>query len=91
MRRKNSIGWFVVAVIIGAVIGTTLGEVVGFLLPDSVVKEFFLRSASFGTNLENPPTLNLGIIALAFGLKFKINAIGVIGIIVAAYILRWYT
>ncbi len=90
MRHKYSIGWFLVAVFVGAVIGTALGEIIGLLLPESVAKEFFLRAATFGTNPENPPTLNLGIIMLTLGIGFKINAIGVIGIIVSAYVVRWY-
>ncbi len=90
MRHRFSIGWFVVAVIVGAIIGTALGEVIGLLLPESVAKQFFLRAATFGTDPENPPTLNLGIIILTLGFGIKINAIGVIGIIVSAYIVRWY-
>ncbi len=90
MRYKLSLGWFLIAVIVGAIIGTALGEVIGLLLPDSVAKEFFLRAATFGTNLEHPPMINLGILILTLGISFKINAIGVIGIIVSAYVVRWY-
>ncbi len=88
MRLKFSVGWFIFAIILGALIGSALGEAIGIVLPDSVVKEFFLRSASFGMG---PTTLNLALFTLTFGFTFKLNVIGVIGIFLATYIFRWYT
>lgn len=88
MRQKFSVGWFVFAVILGALIGSALGEAIGVVLPGGVVKEFFLRSASFGFG---PATLNLALFTLTFGFTFKLNVIGVIGIFLATYIFRWYT
>ena len=87
MRRRLSIGWVLLAVILGALMGSALGEVIGLILPDGVVKEFFLRSISFGID---PTPINLVIITVTFGFTFKLNIIGVIGIIIAAYIFRWY-
>ncbi len=87
MRRRLSIGWVLLAVILGAVMGSALGEVIGLVLPEGVVKQFFLRAATFGIN---PTTINLVIITLTLGFTFKLNIIGIIGIILAAYIFRWY-
>ncbi len=87
MRRRLSIGWVLLAVILGAVMGSALGEVIGLVLPEGVVKQFFLRAATFGIN---PTTINLVIITLTLGFTFKLNIIGFIGIILAAYIFRWY-
>lgn len=87
MLQKRSLGFILIIIFIGALIGTALGEILGLLLPQGVVREFFLRSANpiFG-----PATLNLGLFTITFGFSFKFNIIGIIGVIVAAYILRWF-
>jgi hypothetical protein len=84
--RKKSIGWIFVVILIGAFIGTALGEVLGLILPEGVVKEFFLRSATFGLG---PGTLNLVIFTFTLGFSFKINVISVLGVVIIAYFLRW--
>ncbi|MFZ0392081.1 MAG: DUF4321 domain-containing protein [Calditrichia bacterium] len=84
--RKKSIGWILVIILLGALIGSALGEVLALVLPAGVVKEFFLRAAVLGVG---PATLNLIIFTLTLGFHIKINVIGVIGIILAAYFLRW--
>ena len=84
--RKKSIGWILVIILLGALIGTTLGEVLALILPQGVVKDFFLRSAEFSVG---PATLNLVILTFTFGFSIKMNVISVIGIGIAAYLLRW--
>lgn len=87
MRQRLSIGWVILAIIIGALMGSAIGEVIGLILPDGVVKDFFLRSISFGFG---PANINLVIVSFTIGFNFSLNVIGVIGIIIAAYIFRWY-
>lgn len=87
MRHRLSIGWVLLAVILGALMGSALGEVIGLVLPDGVVKEFFLKAVTFGIA---PTTINLAIITFTLGFTFKLNIIGIIGIILAVYIFRWY-
>ncbi len=85
MNRKNF--WTIILIIfLGALIGSALGELVAYLIPAGVVKEFFLKSAvaQFG-----PATLNLVILTFTLGFSFKLNVIGIIGIIIAAYLLKW--
>ena len=87
MKRRLSIGWVIFAVVLGALMGSALGEVIGLILPDGVVREFFLRSVSFGIN---PTLVNLVVVNFTIGFTFNLNIIGIIGIILAAYIFRWY-
>ena len=85
MNRKNI--WTILLILfLGALIGSALGELLAYLIPAGVVKEFFLKSAvaRFG-----PATLNLVILTFTLGFSFKLNVIGIIGIIIAAYILKW--
>ena len=85
MRKKN-IGLILVIILLGALMGSALGEVLGLILPEGVVKEFFLRSAEFSLG---PAAVNLLILSFTLGFSFKINIIGVIGIALASYFLRW--
>jgi uncharacterized membrane protein len=85
--RKKKIGFLIVVIIVGALIGSALGEVLGLVLPDGVVKDFFLKSvqADFG-----PATVNIILLTFTVGIGFKVNIAGVIGILIAAYALRWF-
>ncbi|HHJ53167.1 MAG TPA: DUF4321 domain-containing protein [Caldithrix abyssi] len=84
--RKRGI-WFILAVVlIGGLIGSAMGEVLAYLIPEGVVKQFFLKSIT--THL-GPGTLDIAILSITLGFAMKINIMGVIGIIIAAYILKW--
>lgn len=85
--RKRPLGIIVVFLILGAIIGSALGNLLALLLPDGVVKQFFIRSATIGFD---PVTLNLGFLSFTLGFKFILNVIGVVSIAFAAYLLRWY-
>lgn len=85
--RGRSFGFILLILILGAIIGTALGELIGFLLPEGVVEQFFLRSALFGFE---PFTVNLEVFTFTVGFTFKLNIVGIIGIAFTAYILRWY-
>ena len=85
--KKKSLGYWIIVFIIGAMIGSALGEIIAYLLPSGVVKQFFLKSllsASIG-----PGTLNIIIISLTIGFSINLNVMGLIGMFIAAYILRW--
>jgi len=84
--RKKSLGFYLVVLVLGAVIGTVLGDVLGLILPEGVVKQFFLKSASFSVG---PAPLDLRVISLTLGFALHINFTGVLGIIIIAYLLRW--
>lgn len=84
--RKKSPAFIILVIVIGALIGSALGEIIAYVIPGGVVKDFFLKSvsASFG-----PGTINIIILTFTLGFSLKLNIIGVFGIFIAAYILRW--
>ena len=84
--RKKSTAFIIFIVILGALIGTALGEVIGILVPAGVVQDFFLKSASASAG---PATLDIILLTITLGFSFKINITGVIGVLIAAYALRW--
>lgn len=85
--RKISIRMLILFLFLGAIIGSALGKLVAFILPEGVVKQFFIRSATIGFK---PVTVNLGLINFTFGFEFILNVMGVVAIAFAAYLLRWY-
>jgi hypothetical protein len=86
VRSKRSL-WFIAMVLfLGAVLGTLLGEVIGLILPAGVVKNFFMNGRDLGFA---PFKLDVMLFSITFGLTFKVNVVGGIGIFVAAYLLRW--
>jgi hypothetical protein len=87
MKQKKSPGAILLILIFGALIGTTVGEVIGLILPDGVIRDFFIESIERGFE---PYPLKLDIINITLGLTIKLNIVSVLGIALAAYILRWY-
>ena len=92
---KRSIALIVLGLFTGAVIGGALGNLLGLLLPDGVVKDFFLTSVSFDLGgLVGKETgviiLDLKIITLKFGLAMNMNFTSIIGLTTAYYILRYF-
>ena len=72
---------------LGAIVGTLIGEILGFILPEGVVKQFFLLSKTLSVG---PGTLNIIMLQLTLGLSITLNVISLIGIAIAYYLLRWW-
>lgn len=85
---KKSLGTVVLTLVLGVLIGAIISEVIGLFLGEGTVAEqLFVRYVSFGLDTVH---LNLVIIDLTFGLQIHFNLMSVIGVFVAAQILRWY-
>jgi len=82
---SRSTALVVLVVVAGLLVGSLLGELLGGLTSGSV-REFFTKGPSIG--LTSPATLDLRFLALTFGLVFKVNVVGVLGIVIAAFALR---
>lgn len=85
--RRLKFGVLIFIIFLGLLMGSALGELIGFLLPDGVVKSFFLASIDAGIE---PMEINLNIIKFTLGFMFKLNAVGILGIAIASYMLKWY-
>ncbi len=85
--RRRGLGYYALLLVMGSVIGSVVGDAINAVLPESVVKQFFLRHLvdfSFG-----PATVNLNVVSFTLGFSLNINIIGVLGIVIIAYLLRW--
>jgi len=95
MSEKRSIKILLTILFLGAMVGTLIGELLGYFLPEGVVKQFFLQSAEFSLGgllgAENDAiSLDLGVFAIIFGLRLKLNFASLIGLATAYYFLRYF-
>ncbi|MAS39565.1 MAG: hypothetical protein CMG16_00070 [Candidatus Marinimicrobia bacterium] len=76
----------------GAIIGTLIGNVISFLLPDgSAVKQFFLISYDFNFgSMDSNHLIDLGVIVVDFGFILKFNVCSIIGFGIAYYLLKYF-
>ncbi len=80
--------WFVLVVIlIGSAVATALSQFIGLVIPDGVVKEFFLTTLPLGWD---PFTFNLQIITFTIGFAVDISVISLLGMAIAWYFLRYF-
>jgi len=94
MNNKRKISILVLILFFGLIIGTLFGDFIAFLLPDGVVKNFFLQSIhlSFSNFLgkDDYIFLDLGALGLIFGFKLKLNFASIIGLSISYYFLRYF-
>jgi energy-converting hydrogenase Eha subunit E len=85
MVARRNIGLIVLAVLIGAVIGSVLAHFLGGLFPAGPVKDFFFKPLQIGIP---QLALNLGFLTLNFGFTLAITTFTVIIVILALYLLH---
>ena len=84
--QKRQIHIIALSLFVGALFGGVVGNLFALILPESVVKDFFLTSITFDLGVV---IIDLKVIVLKFGLSMNFNFTSVIGIAVAYYILRY--
>ena len=92
--QKRKIHIIVISLFIGSIFGGVFGNIFSLVLPESVVKDFFLTSINFDLgglvgSESGVIIINLKVIVLKFGLSMSFNFTSVIGIAIAYYILRY--
>ena len=95
IMNKRSISVIILILFFGTLFGTLIGELLGFLLPDSVVKEFFLKSIDFNLgglvgSETGVITIDLIMLSIQFGLTLTFNFTSIIGFASAYYFLRYF-
>ena len=74
-----------IIVVVGALIGGFLGRAIGMILPHGRVVDLLSRGITAGL----PPThLDLSVIDLTFGCMFRLNVMSVVGIVLAALLVK---
>jgi fluoride ion exporter CrcB/FEX len=75
-----------VAIVAGLVIGSLLGELLAQAVTAPWLRDLLTRGPTVG--LTTPATLDLRLLAITFGIIFKVNVVGVLGIIIAVVVFR---
>ena len=83
---SRGIGLILLVLLVGLTVGAFLGELVGALLPAGFWHNLLSRGPMVG--LTSPATLDLRFLSLTLGLALKINLMAVVGVVVAALLLR---
>lgn len=84
-KEKGNVWFYVIVLVVGALLGTALGEAIGAFFPEGPIHDFFVRGISPGLEIQ---TLNLVILTITFGFTIKLNVASVIGMVVSALLLK---
>ena len=88
--QKRSIAFIFLILFIGIITSTILGQLIGGILPEGVVKEFFLTSRSIGWGIQPENWIDLYVIRFKTGLFIDISVVSLLGMVIAWYLLRYF-
>ena len=83
---SRGLGLIILIVVAGLVVGSLLGELVASVLPAGTIQDLLTRGPQIG--LTPPATIDLRFVALTFGMMLKVNVVGILGVVLAAFALR---
>jgi hypothetical protein len=86
VAAHRGLGLVLLILVAGLVVGSLLGELLGRVLPAGWLRDLFTGGPTIG--LTSPVTVDLRLLWLTFGVGFKVNVVGVLGIIIAAVTFR---
>lgn len=85
IRRPGSTTGLVVLLILGALVGALLGEIIRLLFPGGILEQLFARGVSPGLS---PATMDLRVLSVTFGFIVRLNLASVLGIGLALLVYR---
>ena len=87
---KKSILFILSIILLGGIISTALSMFIGLIIPEGVVRDFFILSKSFGFGQNPNNWVNLGPLRFKLGFFFDVSILSIVGIVVSWYILRYF-
>ena len=87
---KKSIYFILSVMLLGCIISSAFSMFIGYIIPDGVVRDFFILSQSFGFGQNPNNWINLGPLRFKLGLFFDVSILSIIGIFISWYILRYF-
>jgi len=85
-KLKQNIPLTIFILLLGLILGSFIGDLLGMILPDGAVKMVMTTPLRIGFH---PISLDLHIFTLILGFMIKINLFGVIGVLILGYSLKW--
>lgn len=85
--KRRELTFIIVALLLGAIMGGFIGEMIGSYLPPGAAKTLFSKSLKIGFE-----TTRVELYAFSFtiGLMFKINFMSVLGVLLIIVYFRWW-
>ena len=89
-NQKRNMAFIFLVLFIGIVTSSILSQLIGGILPEGVVKEFFLSSISIGWGIQPDNWIELYVIRFKTGLFIDISVVSFLGMVIAWYFLRYF-
>lgn len=80
---SKGVMFFLVVVILGALLGGVLGEILGLLVKEGMIHNILVTGIHPSLS---PVTLDLAVLTFSFGIGMKLNLLSVFGIIGAMWL-----
>ena len=88
--KKRNIYIIILTLIIGAVFGGVIGNLFSLVLPESVVKDFFLVEKSVGWGHNENNWADFGFLRFKTGLIIDLSVLSIFGFFISWYFLRYF-
>jgi hypothetical protein len=85
--KAREVTFLLVSLVLAAVVGGLVGEIIGSFLPDGAVKTLFERAISIGFE---PLTVDLYAISFTVGLMVTINFVSILFLVMVLLYFRWW-
>lgn len=85
--KGREVTFLLVSLVLAAVVGGLIGDIIGSFLPEGAVKTLFEKSISVGVR---PLTVELYALSFTIGLMVKINFVSILFLIVVLLYFRWW-
>jgi len=86
-NNKRTVKFVFLILFFGIIAGSILSMLLGFILPEGVVKDFFLMYQELGWQRT---TINLGVVKITTGFTFEVSVCSLIGLFMSWYFLRYF-
>lgn len=85
--KKRELTFIVVALVLGAVFGGLVGDIIGTFLPPGAAKTVFSKNIEIGFD---STTVDLFALTFTVGLKFRVNFMSVMVVLLVIIYFRWW-
>jgi hypothetical protein len=85
--KGREITFLLIAMILAAVVGGLVGDIIGYFVPEGAIKTLFQKCITIGFK---PLTVELFAISFTIGLMVKINFVSVLFILLVVLYFRWW-
>jgi len=85
--KKKDLSFLTVALLLAAILGGLVGDIIGSFLPPGAVQTLFTKSFSIGFE---PTIIKLYAITLTIGAMFKINFVSLLSVFLVIIYFKWW-